>query len=74
MIDTIRGSVTHDFASIYGALIGGKTGACSPTHFFRTDCGQSKFVTSVTNKNTIWTTGLKGVLEDIEAAYYMERT
>ena len=74
MIDTIRNSVTHDFASLYGALVGGKSGAGSPTHFFRTDCEKPQFVTSVKAKNTAWSTGLKGVLEDIEAAYYMERT
>ena len=73
MIDTIRGSVTHDFASIYGNLVGGKTGAGSPTHFFRTDCEKSQFVTSVKSKNNVWANGLKGVLEDIEASYYMER-
>ena len=73
MIDTIRSSVTHDFASIYGNLVGGKTGAGSPTHFFRTDCEKSQFVTSVKSKNNVWANGLKGVLEDIEASYYMER-
>ncbi|MBE6672079.1 MAG: hypothetical protein E7599_00960 [Ruminococcaceae bacterium] len=74
MIDTIRGAMTHDFASIYGALIGGKTGAGSPTHFFRTDCEKAQFANSIKSKYTVWNTGLKGVLEDIEAAYYMERT
>lgn len=67
MIDTIRASVYHDFASKYSSLIGSGT---SITWFFRSDCGDRRFASKIAAKGDAWTTGLADVLEEIRGAYF----
>lgn len=71
MIDTIRESVYHDFAALYADLIG-KAGSSSVTWFFRQNCMKDSVKTQLTKMNGSWASGLESVLEDIEAAYFME--
>ncbi len=73
MIDTIRESVYHDFAALYANLIGsGAAGSSSVTWFFRTNCMKETVTTNLEKMDDVWANGLAAVLEDIEAAYWME--
>ncbi|MBE6639447.1 MAG: hypothetical protein E7616_08390 [Ruminococcaceae bacterium] len=66
MIDTIRESVTHDFAALYSNLIG------NITWFFRQEVNNKNITTKIQSEASAWDSKLADVLEDIEAAYFID--
>ena len=70
MLDTIRGSVTHDFMHLYSHEIDQRTSnTTSPAHFFRSYCGSTAGVHQLRTHNSDWSQALKKLLNDMQLPY-----